>query len=767
LAKTTFKRGEAKNMMPKRKSVIQQVIVLLTILAMLCSWPAVSGGLTGSAEKLIDERLQMESLFKTAESTPPTLTASKPNSSKIDMFSSASVWSPKEADPAWLQAWQECNDIDCVLEYMKKSGASEESMQFTKKIGEEVFGVLGYLDNFEEKGRVDLGSVFLPTRANTNGALVFLNGSPSLVSSEQRGLEQLKISGDSNYSMLKKQYPQLQIWGNGAGFVSEQADINGGQRFIFDYALVNYCHACYVGWQAQVAFDFSKDGTFRGTKFLKLVQDKNFAGSPIPDTTDEQLTQFASDIAFAIVQKSLAKGVTTVSAAVLTEAVVGISKQFPAPLMKRFLLNPEGAIGLTARIVNERASMEILSKVDPLGFALGVFSEALVKYLRESWQETDTPKLELYVFMIRESTVAYGALRGGTKGAVAAQAMVTGKTLFEVYDSAKGLYKDKVALREAEKMTLVGNRFLELRAEFLAESDPKVQCGKLAEIATFLAGEGTTVLIKDGTDLKLQIDKYVSALAQRSNITCDIEKLINTPKATETSPLTSCGSTLKERRALQAVELIKAALEGGESFDKVCRLHDVCYGDCITDRAECDNELLKNAYDACESAQNKESCYGFAHIFFTAVRAEGRTPFEKARAKCLFAPNYSDTHPLDDTTIKRMIISQLKDYIPIDLIGNFMSGTNGVVEEIEILEKSYEKEQLNAIGKAFLGEPKNYWGVVVRVKGHGQVGFNSMIAGMMSGDPDSKRSFNSKTKYRFYDAGGGSWSLVSPEEPRP
>ena len=135
------------------------------------------------------------------------------------------------------------------------------------------------METFEEKGRVDLGFVFLPFRANTNGAFVFLNGSPSVVSSEQRGVEQLDISGDSNYSMLKKQYPQLQIWGNGAGFVSEHANINGGQRFILDYALVNYCHACAVGWKAQIAYDFSKDGEFKGIAFIKLIQDKNFADS--------------------------------------------------------------------------------------------------------------------------------------------------------------------------------------------------------------------------------------------------------------------------------------------------------------------------------------------------------------------------------------------------------------------------------------------------------------------------------------------------------
>ena len=118
--------------MMSKKSVIQQIIVLLTIYAMLGFRSAVSGD---AAEKLVDERLQTDSLFNTAGSTPPKLTASKPASSKGGKFSSASVWIPKKTDHDWLDAWQECgSDINCVLEYMKKSGASEESMQFTRKI---------------------------------------------------------------------------------------------------------------------------------------------------------------------------------------------------------------------------------------------------------------------------------------------------------------------------------------------------------------------------------------------------------------------------------------------------------------------------------------------------------------------------------------------------------------------------------------------------------------------------------------------------------
>ncbi|MEI6544006.1 MAG: hypothetical protein WCL60_10820, partial [Methylococcales bacterium] len=60
---------EAKNMMP-RKSVIHQLIVLLTVYAMLGTGPAFSGG---AAEKLVNERLQTENLINTAGSTPRKL----------------------------------------------------------------------------------------------------------------------------------------------------------------------------------------------------------------------------------------------------------------------------------------------------------------------------------------------------------------------------------------------------------------------------------------------------------------------------------------------------------------------------------------------------------------------------------------------------------------------------------------------------------------------------------------------------------------------
>ncbi len=90
--------------MSKRKSVIQQVIVLLAVFATFCSWPVVSGSLKGPAEKLLEERLQTDSLFETAESTPPTLTTSKPSTFNADMKGITSKVPPlPDCGSGWYQ----------------------------------------------------------------------------------------------------------------------------------------------------------------------------------------------------------------------------------------------------------------------------------------------------------------------------------------------------------------------------------------------------------------------------------------------------------------------------------------------------------------------------------------------------------------------------------------------------------------------------------------------------------------------------------------
>lgn len=112
---------------------------------------------------------------------------------------------------------------------------------------------------------------------------------------------------------------------------------------------------------------------------------------------------------------------------------------------------------------------------------------------------------------------------------------------------------------------------------------------------------------------------------------------------------------------------------------------------------------------------------------------------------------------LDDSIIETAIKNALKDSVPDEVVGNYLGGTNAQIDEFEILDKSYEKEEPNSFEKAFGAEPKNYWLVDVRVKGQAQLGGNSMMAGLLSGDPHSKKTFDSRIKYRLYQRQDGSW----------
>lgn len=190
--------------------------------------------------------------------------AGQAKSEKNSVYSSTSVWSPVREDAAY-SAWQSCDDLNCVIAYMKKSGATEDSMRIVRKLDGD-----GYLEAFEEKGRVDIGRVTFPARANTNSAYVLLNGHPALISTELKA-DALDLSRDPNYPKLKEKYQELQAWPASASLVSMSAGPDGSQRFTFVYYLVDGCHACGIPWGVEVAFEFNKDGKFKGTKVLRIV----------------------------------------------------------------------------------------------------------------------------------------------------------------------------------------------------------------------------------------------------------------------------------------------------------------------------------------------------------------------------------------------------------------------------------------------------------------------------------------------------------------
>jgi ribosomal protein S8 len=179
------------------------------------------------------------------------------------VYSADAVWKVKEQQA--FNAFMACSTASaCVSKQMKQMGASNTAVKFSTAIKNE-----GYLAKFQEQGKVDLGTVIYPTRANTNSAYVLLNGQPSIVSTEINkvaGLEQ-----DAGFKQLKKKYKNLEFWGTNAQFV-KNTKTKAGSNYLFKYSLKDGCNACAVPASAQVEFRFDGQGKFLGTQFVKIVK---------------------------------------------------------------------------------------------------------------------------------------------------------------------------------------------------------------------------------------------------------------------------------------------------------------------------------------------------------------------------------------------------------------------------------------------------------------------------------------------------------------
>lgn len=180
------------------------------------------------------------------------------------IYSTDAVWKVK--DQQAFTALMSCDTAAsaCVAKKMKQMGASAAALKFSAAIKHE-----GYLVKFQEQGKVDLGTVIYPFRANTNSAYVLLNGQPSIVDTEitkVAGLEK-----DASFKQLKKKYKNLEFWGTNAQFVKTKKT-TAGTNYVFNYLLKDGCRACAAPAAAQVEFRFNGQGKFLGTQFIKIVK---------------------------------------------------------------------------------------------------------------------------------------------------------------------------------------------------------------------------------------------------------------------------------------------------------------------------------------------------------------------------------------------------------------------------------------------------------------------------------------------------------------
>lgn len=194
-------------------------------------------------------------------------------------FGPNEVWSPSQ--PA-IDQLHGCSQptVTCVSQIMQGSGASPDAISFYKLIG-------WFLTDLKAGSPVRVGTVFNPWRANENYQPALLGGSPAVVLPEDQvaNITTDSWSSDPMYAALKSAYPNLMFWGSGPKQELVSTAPGGGQRFIFDYLMLDGCHACATVAVARIAFDFAPDGTYLSTTQLGLAP-APVASAPTNATAD-------------------------------------------------------------------------------------------------------------------------------------------------------------------------------------------------------------------------------------------------------------------------------------------------------------------------------------------------------------------------------------------------------------------------------------------------------------------------------------------------
>ncbi|MCX5854898.1 MAG: hypothetical protein NTZ24_10120 [Deltaproteobacteria bacterium] len=157
---------------------------------------------------------------------------------------------------------------ECLYDVLEEGKASPEALAFMKRIDND-----GYLSGYRPAGSLGIAYVTYPFRANENHGYLLVNGNPPAINVDDLSLfDQETLEMDPTYGKLKRRFPDIMFWGGNRHekeVIQEEALPEGGVRLVFIYRFLKGCRACQVLGNAWVAFDFDKDGTFKGTKLLR------------------------------------------------------------------------------------------------------------------------------------------------------------------------------------------------------------------------------------------------------------------------------------------------------------------------------------------------------------------------------------------------------------------------------------------------------------------------------------------------------------------
>jgi hypothetical protein len=188
-------------------------------------------------------------------------------------FGPSQIWQPSQDAVRQLQMCTN-QSYTCVRGVMQQNGASAGAIAFYRLTG-------WFLSDIEDHGPVQLGTIFTPWAANENTQYALLGGIPAVIFPNQDAATfGPALQHNDTYAAIASAHEDAMYWPFGPTVAGVETSPAGGPRFLFDYEVLNGCHACAILAHVRLAFDFAADGTEAGVHLIEVI--------PAPPPADGQ-----------------------------------------------------------------------------------------------------------------------------------------------------------------------------------------------------------------------------------------------------------------------------------------------------------------------------------------------------------------------------------------------------------------------------------------------------------------------------------------------
>lgn len=168
-----------------------------------------------------------------------------------DIAGPEAIWTADGLAECTVRPW-----VDAFGDCLASLGASEAAVAFAQALEADAgVAMPGVLTGFTERGAVDAGRVLFPAMANSNDQVLFLNGTPPILSPQALAIGD---PADRAAAALRTAHSEAML--AGPPELAGYRDLpDGGQRFVLTDRLTEGCRACAVLATAVTFVDF-RDG---------------------------------------------------------------------------------------------------------------------------------------------------------------------------------------------------------------------------------------------------------------------------------------------------------------------------------------------------------------------------------------------------------------------------------------------------------------------------------------------------------------------------